>query len=73
MQSSDAGGRTLAEIKAARKRMQDMRDIINEIREEREAKTVKELLDRDFPQGGEKRAAMEEVLSDDIHDVKGLS
>lgn len=71
MQSSDAGGRTLAEIKAARKRMQDMRDIINEIREEREAKTVKELLDRDFPQGGEKRAAMEEVLSDDIHDVKG--
>lgn len=69
--SYDAGGRTLAEIKAARKRMQDMRDIISETREEREAKAVKDLLDRDFPQGGEKRAVMEEVLSDDIHDVKG--
>ncbi len=69
--SYDAGGRTLAEIKADRKRMQDMRDIISETREEREAKAVKDLLDREFPQDGEKRAVMEEVLSDDIHNVKG--
>lgn len=45
--------------------------MISETKEEREAKTVKDLLNQDFPQGGEKRAVMEEVLSDDIHDVKG--
>ena len=61
----------MADIQAARRRMQDMRDIINETREDREAKAVKELLDRDFPYGGDNWAVMEEVLSDDIHDVQG--
>ncbi len=67
----DKGGRTLADIREARRRMKAARDAMAETRNEREQKAAQAILDRDFQENNEERAAMEEVLSDDIYDVKG--
>lgn len=67
----DKGGRTLADIQAARERMKAARAAITETREDREAQAVKAILDRDFPTESAEKDAMREVLADDIYDVKG--
>lgn len=67
----DKGGRTLADIQAARERMKAARAAITETREDREAQAVKAILDRDFQTESAEKDAMREVLADDIYDVKG--
>lgn len=67
----DKGGRTLAAIKEARKRMKKARDAMTETREDREAHAVQSVLDRDFKTESPEKEAMREVLADNLYDVKG--
>lgn len=64
----DKAGRTLADIKAARRNLQKVVDTLNQTHEEREATAIQGILDKDFSDPKE-RAVMEEILPGNLEDI----